>query len=491
MPNSVTALGITTATQSELVAQFTAAFQAIYGPDIDLDQDSPDGQMMMIFIQSVLDLEDLITQVYNQFDPDNAIGNVLDQRVAINGIQRQAGTFTVTDVTISTNQSVNLYGLDQDIQPVFTVADGAGNQYQLQITELGFNPGGGGTALSFQAAVPGAVLTIPNTITIPVTIVLGVTTINNPTAATTTGKNEESDAALKVRRQQSVSLASQGYLSGLLAALKNIPGMSAAFVYENNTNATDIDGVPGHSIWVIVSGTAAAASIAKAIYDKRNAGCGMFGDVTFVITQVDGSFFTVQWDNVASEDLFMQFTINSINGTGIPNIAAIREGLPTIFMPNVFEEVNINELATLVQQIDPNSLVTLAGFDITSGGGFTNKILQPSAKNKQFVVTSENIIILPMLVAPATGGQLTIDGGDNVVSTALVANGGANLAFSTLGGYGADHSGVDPHITYTVDSGDGSIVSTTGIYTSGMAGVDVVKATDALGNIAICTITVT
>lgn len=491
MPNAITATGITTASQTELVSQFTAAFQTIYGADIDLDPETPDGQMQMIFIQAVLDLEDLITQVYNMFDPDNAIGAVLDQRVAINGIQRQAGTFTVTNITIATSQSVNLYGIDQDVQPVFTVADASGNQYELQTTQTGFNPGSGGTALVFQAVNPGAITPTPNTITVPVTIVLGVSSINNPTPATSIGINEETDAALRVRRQQSVSLASQGYLSGLLAALKNLTGMVAAFVYENNTNSTNLDGVPGHSIWVIVSGTALAADIANAIYTKRNAGCGMFGSINFVITQVDGSFFTVSWDGVVQETLFMKFTVSSINGSGVPNIAAIRAGLVNSLVPGVFQEVNINELATLVQQIDPNSLVTAAGFDITSGGAFSNAVLAPSAKNKQFAVTAPNIIILPMIVAPAAGGQLTVNTMNQVVSTATVVHGGNSLTFSTLGGYGADHSGSAPHLAYVVLSGAGSIVSATGIYTSATAGTDVVQVTDALGNVAICTITVT
>lgn len=496
MPNAIGPTGLTVATQSELVSQYTAAFQTIYGPDIDLDPDSPDGQMIMLFLQSVLDLEDLLVQIYNMFDPDNAIGSILDQRVAINGIQRQAGTNTVTNITVATSQSVNLYGLDQTIQPVFTVADASGNQYQLQITQLGFNPGGGGAALAFQAANPGALSPTPNTITVPVTVVLGVTSINNPTAATSIGLNEETDAALRVRRQQSVSLSSQGYLKGLLAALLNISGVTAAFVYENTSGTTNSDGVPGHSIWVIVNGSALASDIANAIYSKRNAACGMFGSITFAITQIDGSVFTVNWDGVSQETLFIKFNIQSINGSGIPNIAAIRAGLSSgtglgALAPGVFQEVNINELATLVQKIDPNSLVTGAGFDITSGGAFANSILLPSAKNKQFSLVSQDIIILPMIVAPASGGQLTINMSDQVVSTASIGHGGNTLTFSTLGGYGTDHSGSAPHLTYTLLSGGGIIVSATGVYTSGVAGTDVVQVADALGNVAICTITVT
>jgi uncharacterized phage protein gp47/JayE len=360
MPNSIGPTGLQVATRAEILADFQTAFESIYGSDINLDQDTPDGQMIGIFTQAILDMEDLLVQIYNMFDPDNAVGVILDQRVAINGIQRQAGTYTITPITIVTSQACNLYGLDQSVQPVYTVQDNAGNKWLLQTTQtIG---GAGTTVANFRAEFPGANLTIPNTIDIPVTIVLGVVSVNNPTLYTTLGLNEESDAALKIRRQKSVSLASQGYLAGLLAALENINGVSSAFVYENNTDSTDVDGVPGHSIWVIVSGTATDAEIANAIYTKRNAGCGMKGSTTYIITQVDGSPFVVQWDVVLVENLFIVFEASSINGAEVPDIAAIREGLPVSFVPAVNEEVNINALATQVQILDPNTLVTNAGF---------------------------------------------------------------------------------------------------------------------------------
>lgn len=360
MPNTLNSTGLTTATQAELYANLSAAMQAIYGTSINLASDSPDGQLLNIFIQTVLDTEDLLTQIYNSFNPDNAVGNVLDQRAAINGIQRQAGTFTVTPITIVTSQSVNLYGLDQTAQPIYTVADNAGNQWQLQTTELGV--AAGSHAFNFQAANPGAVTTTPNTIIVQLTIVLGVVSVNNPTTYTILGINEESDAALKIRRLKSVSLASQGYLAGLLAALENINGVTSAFVYENTTSITDANGTLGHSIWVITAGSGAAADIAQAIYTKRNAGCGMRGVQSFAITQVDGTIFDVFWDDVITVNLFIAFTATSLNGTTPPNIATIRAGLPTSFVPGVTQEVNINALATQVQILDPNTLVTNAGF---------------------------------------------------------------------------------------------------------------------------------
>lgn len=560
MPNALTVLGLQTSTRDELVAYFTAQYQQIYGADINLSSDTPDGQMMNIFIQAILDLEDLLVQVYNMFDPDNAIGVVLDQRVAINGIQRQAGTYTVTPITLVNTASVNLYGLDQTAQPFYTIADTTGNQWFLQDTQLGL--GAGTHVLNFRAATPGANLTTPNTITVPVTIVLGVQSVNNPTTYTTLGVNEESDAVLKVRRQQSVSLASQGYLAGLLAALENTPGVSSAFVYENVTNVTDGNGVPGHSIWVIVGGSATNSDIAEVIYKKRNAGAGMFGATSFVITQVDGTSFTILWDEVTPIDLFIAFTATSIDGIVAPNIGAIRTGLVTSFTPTVNQEVNINGLATLVQDIDPNCLVTAAGFSpgttqiaalsgvaasgafkvsyngvlsasinwndsistiqskvqavtglsaalitgsiasqsltfnltgiggvtslititnntlLTSGAvaitfafneGYTNT-LTPSSKKNQFVVSAANIIILPMILSPAT----------SAVSTTQT------VQFTGLGGYGTYV------YSFQTNSSGGAINSSSGLYTAGATPsvTDTVKVTDAFGNTATATITV-
>lgn len=561
MPNALTSTGLTLSTREEWVAFYTAQYQEIYGADVNLASDTPDGQMMNINIQVVLDQQDLIAQVYNSFSPDTAIGVVLDQRVAINGIQRQAGTYTITPVTLVVSQSLNLYGLDQDSQEVYTVSDNAGNRWFLEETELGV--AAGSHSYSFRAEDPGANLTIPNTITIPVTIVLGVVSVNNPTTYTNLGINEESDANLKVRRQRSVSLASQGYLAGLRAALQNIDGVTSAFVYENNTDITDADGVPSHSIWVIVAGTGADEDIAQAIYTKRNAGAGMFGVENYTVTQDDGSPFTLYWDEVTTVNLFIRFTASSIDGVVSPNVSAIRDQLPGLFVPGVFSEVDINGLATDVQEIDDNTLVTQAGFSLgldqdfslsgiaasgtfkinyngnetaainwndsvgtiqsklqavpgldsatvagsiasqilvfdlstignvlallyvtdnslatispaaitfTYDGEYTDTLL-PESKQNQFIVSSDNIIILQMILSPATASVATL----------------GNQQFFGYGGYG------DVVYSISVNNSGASINASTGLYTAGAVTSvnDTIKVTDVLGYSATATVLVT
>ncbi len=563
MPNILDATGLTVMTREEWLTYFTTQYQLIYGADITLASDTPDGQMVNIYVQSVLDLQDLLVQIYNSFNPDNAIGVVLDQRVSVNGIQRQAGTYTVTPITLVNSTSINLTGLDDDgdvTADTYTISDNAGNLWVLMETELGL--AAGTHVLTFRAATPGAQLTVPNTITVPVTIILGVTSVNNPTTYTTLGVNEETDAQLRVRRQRSVSLASQGYLSGLLAALENIDGVTSAFVYENTTGVTDADSVPGHSIWVIVAGTGAVADIAQAIYTKRNAGCGMFGVESYTVTQVDGSPFTVYWDDVVTRNLFTSFTVSSINGVQSPNIEAIRAGLVTSLSPGVNATVNINELATLVQEIDSNALVTSAGFslaetqtaalsgiaasgtfkvrynghdsaainwndvigviqtkvqavtglsaalvtgsiasqslvfDLSGVGGvlglvtvntnslvtggaaaitftfdehYTNTLSPPTKKN-QLTVSAENIVILLMLLTPATSSVGV----------------GESVTFTGLGGYGS-------YIYSILTNNSGATINaTTGVYTAGATPTvtDTVKVTDAFGNNATATVSI-
>lgn len=546
-------------TAPEVTGIYNTGLQKIYGSDIVVTSDSPDGQQVGIVTQFVIDNADILVQINNGFDPDLATGVILDQRVAINGIQRQAATFTTTDVTVVTSTSINLYGLDQTVNQVYTLSDTAGNLWQLQNTQLGVSPGT--NVFSFQAATAGAIASSPNTITIQITVVLGVVSVNNPNPFTTLGVNQESDVALKIRRARSVAQGSQGYLSALYAALGNINGVTSEFVYENETSITDSDGVPGHCIWVIVAGSGSASDIANAIYTKRNAGCNMFGEQSFTIIQINGLPFVVNWDNVETVNLFIKFTATSINGTTAPGIPQIVSGLPNNYVPGVFEEVNINALATQVQIIDPNTLVTNAGFStgqtqifnftgtaasgsfilnygstqsaainwndpttgVTSiqsklqamaglgsatvtgtiaGGTLTfnllaidsvsnflyassntlqtsapaavtisytesySNILSPSSKKFQFVISSGNIIIVPILISP---------------STASVEPSGT-LTFTANGGYQTYKWSL-----LTNNSGTGAAINaSTGVYTAGSTGpfpcTDTIQVTDVLGN---------
>jgi uncharacterized phage protein gp47/JayE len=392
--------GLHTSTQADLVTKFTDAMESIYGADIDLSPNTPDGQMMMIYIQDALDLRDLLHQIYNSMNPDTAIGAALDSRVTMNGIQRQGGTFSRVDVTVTFDDTISspLVGLSDDNVNPYTVADDQGNNWQLVATQ---NPvGPGSDTYAFQAEFPGAVTVQAHKITVPVTIVLGVTEIDNASPQTVTGLDEETDAQLRVRRQKSVSLSSQGYLAGLLAAEENVSGVTSAAVIENNTGLPVVygsDSLPANSIWVIVAESGATeADIAEAIYKKRNAGCGMYGSESYTVTQVDGTPFVVKWDEVTLQTLYIQLHVTNLDGSAYTNAALLKSTIPTLLTPGPNGRVNINELSTIVQEIDPNALVVPTagdGFSAAAIGPFT-PTLSPQSPKYQFNITAGNITVL-------------------------------------------------------------------------------------------------
>ena len=236
MSNEINANGIEIETLQETleaIIEGTAdvpGLKDIYGADINTDSDTPDGQMINIYALAKQDILNLIVQNYNAKDPDQAIGVALDYLLALCGITRREGTYTQVYVNITVDRSVTLNGLDTDSP--YTVADSSGTQFQLVSTA---NLSAGTTNLLFQASDIGAVQVLANSITVPVSIILGVTAINNPAVASTQGIDEETDADLRIRRQQSVSLPARGYRGSLLAGLLNIDGVTSAQVIENDT----------------------------------------------------------------------------------------------------------------------------------------------------------------------------------------------------------------------------------------------------------------
>lgn len=311
MPNTFDATGLTVDTLTEVIANLNAGLQAIYGNDINVDSNSPDGQLINLFAQSVIDQLELMVEINNGFNPDRAIGVQLDERCTINNIARQGGTYTIQPIDIVVSTTIALQGLDANFNDIngtgYTVQDNAGNQFIL-VDSVTLTAGT--YSKNFRAQQIGLVETTVDTITTPVTIVLGVTSVNNSSGPITIGQNQETDSQLRIRRQQSVSINSSGYLNGLLAVVLALTGVVEAVIYENVTNITDADGIPAHGIWLVVDG-GANTDIANAIYIKKSYGANMKGSVDISIDTASGGVFVAKFDRPTPENLYIKFEIQT------------------------------------------------------------------------------------------------------------------------------------------------------------------------------------
>jgi uncharacterized phage protein gp47/JayE len=393
MSNAITQTGFQKDTAAQTLDKFlngTSQYPGmltIYGAGINVNPNSPDGQFINIGVQFTQDMLEFINQVYSSFDPDQAIGTSLDQRCAINGVVRNAGTYTYTDVLVTVTQAVTLAGLNTSPTAPFTVSDASGNLFFLVATKV-FSAAGSAT-LSFRAAVLGAVLTVPNTITIISTVTLGVSTINNPAAATTTGTAEETDYDLRIRRARSVALASKGYFQGLYDALSNVTGVTDVLVLENITNTTDANGIPAHSIWCVVAGTASATDVANAIYLKRNAGCGMKGAISTNVTQADNSLFAVLYDVPVAQNIWIRCTGTAV--TGSLDAAYLKTSLLAGLSYGIGEKATASNIVARLQALAPNGSFSVEG--VSLDGTTWTSLVATTGVNYQFVPASARTTI--------------------------------------------------------------------------------------------------
>lgn len=395
MPDELNEEGLQTKTLEELRTELVSDLETIYGVDINVDPNTQDGQQINIFAQGGVDLREILEQINANFDPDQAFGRVLDQRVAINAITRNGGTYTLTPVNITTDDALNLIGLDDqsdELNPtvanLYTIKDDAGTEFYLldsvSIVSAGTQ------ALTFRAAAIGEVEIQINTITEPVTVVAGVTGINNPSGALSIGVNEESDPDLKVRRKGSVAIPSTGYLDGIEASLADLDGVSVARVYENDTNVTDGDGTLAHTIWAIVEG-GSDADIGEIIYVKKSSGSGMRGAESVAIPRPDNREFIALFDRPGSEDLYIRFSIALIGG-GFIDEDDIKRQIVEGILWEIGGDAGADDVVDFLKGI--NSQYRVTAMEVSDDGAAWVEVISVTSPQNRFVNAVARITII-------------------------------------------------------------------------------------------------
>lgn len=115
----------------------------------------------------------------------------------------------------------------------------------------------------------------------------GWVSVTNPQAATV-GVAAETNAELRVRQSQSVALPSLTPFEAVDGAIANISGVTRHKLYENDTDTTDANGLPPHSIAAIVEGGDATV-IANSIRGVKGQGVTPYGSTVIVVPDKYGN----------------------------------------------------------------------------------------------------------------------------------------------------------------------------------------------------------
>lgn len=267
--------GLHIPTYADIRDDLVEQFKSIYGQDIYLENDSQDYQMISVFALKTYDTMQLLQIVYNNHSPKTAVGTGLDSLVKLNGIRRKEASHSTCEVILTGTPGTPI--------AAGVVEDEAGNQWTLPENIVFFDSTMQVTAT---CETLGAIEAGAGTITKIVNPQKGWTAVTNNDVAIP-GQPVETDEQLRYRQMLSVAIPSQNMLDSTIAGLASVVGVTRYKVYDNDTNETDTNGIPGHSIAAIVEG-GTDAEIAKQIYLRKGPGGGTFGEIATTYINSDG-----------------------------------------------------------------------------------------------------------------------------------------------------------------------------------------------------------
>lgn len=244
-------------------------------PQWNLDPSSPDGLKLASDAEIFTNLDEAAQVAYNSKDPNRARGTELDIIASLTGTFRDLGSpSTVTLQFTGTDGTVIPQG-----QLFESTVDGTQWATSADVTITG-----GIATVNATATVNGAISADIGTITRIVTSIGGLASVTNTTVASL-GRDKESNPDLRLRRAKSVSRPGNNQVDSMLGEILATEGVTQAVIFENDTDVTDSNGLPPHSIAPIVDGGTDDA-VALSIYLKKNPGCALHAAGTQVQVNV-------------------------------------------------------------------------------------------------------------------------------------------------------------------------------------------------------------
>lgn len=292
--------GIHAPAYADILTHLKDAYRTIYGADAYLENDSQDGQLLAIFASALNDANSMAVAVYNAFSPATAQGTGLSSVVKINGIARAVASQSSVDVVLVGQAGTTITN--------GSVSDTAQNRWDLPATVT--IPPAGEITVTATAQRLGAITAAAGTVTTIATPTRGWQSVTNPAAAAP-GAPVETDAALRRRQTVSVALPSRTVLEGTIGAVASIEGVKRFAAYENDSSATDANGIPGHSISLVVDGGDAQA-IASAIAAKKTPGIGTFGATSEIVVDAYGIAHEIQFSRPTQVPVTVAISIKAL-----------------------------------------------------------------------------------------------------------------------------------------------------------------------------------
>lgn len=331
---------------------FQQSLRSIFGSDLYLEPDSQEGQLAAIVALAQQDTYALAAAVYSAFSPQTAQGEGLSRMVIINGIRRHPHSYSTVPVRCVGAAGTTI----RDGQ----LEDDAGRKWSLPPEVI--IPATGEITVTATAQEPGDIHAAAGEVKTIATPCRGWQTAVN-TQAATPGRPVETDAALRERQAVSTALPSLTVFEGTLGAVGAVAGVTRWRGYENDTSQTDTNGLPAHSICIVVEG-GDSKDIAEAIALKKTPGCYTHGDTEVLTRDELGVPNAIRFYYAKSVRVRVRVTIKPLAGYLSSTAEAIKTNLAAyISSLPIGEDVLVSRLLCPINESDVQGR---RSFDIAS-----------------------------------------------------------------------------------------------------------------------------
>ncbi len=294
--------GMTAPDFQTILGLWQSLFRDIYGSDIYIEPDSKDGMLLSLIAYAMHGCNNATLAAWNSFSPATGVGEGLSRNVKINGIARKAASYSTVDLLLSGRVGTVIHG--------GPVRDLAGNVWSLpEVVTLDLH--GQATATATCQTI-GAIGALPGEVSEIATPTQGWHGATNPAAATE-GRPVETDAELRQRQALSVALPSRSIMEGLHGALANLTGVRRVRALDNDTSETDANGIPAHSIAVVIDG-GDSQSIAQTIALKKTPGVPTWGTTQETVTDAWGIARTINFFRPTRIPVYAEIKLKPLAG---------------------------------------------------------------------------------------------------------------------------------------------------------------------------------
>ena len=372
---------------TEILTRLSNGLKNIYGQDINLDQDSPDGQQLGIQANIISDFQDLALYIYNSMDPDLADGANFDKLLKLLARTRLPSSRSTVDIEMVLNKTVS-------IPASYTIKD-LNNQNWIIGTAQTLDAGT--HLVSFYSENWGNITAEPNTINEQVTILTEVISINNPENAIS-GRDEESIVQVRERRNKILEINASSTIGSIIGKILDLNGVVDAIPYENMTKIYDpVRDIQPNSYWIVVKG-GDIAEITEIIAKDKTGGTGLKGKVETVyiekFVRKDGSvrefYHDVKFDRPRETSIHLKFNVSRKIATQSIDIEHIKNTLVNKKF-YIAQNITVTELYATIYSAATNYIAT--NLEVSKDGVTWSSVLLEAGYDEEFIIEKANIEI--------------------------------------------------------------------------------------------------